>query len=349
MNERITIRLMENGKRLRIDAVSAGGVILRGEKDAFPRRIQLGLLPRGAAMRERARRLRSIKGWPRNEWKLTILCEDGRLVLAGVDPDGLPEGLYTLRVAIEDVKTVKRAGQRIEIPEGATARVDVDVKRDERRVVLTRPVSEFDDRIRTVLEAPASRLDTRPAPEWLTSARPRATRQACLLNILAKARVTPLKSANVAAEVRDVFFAATDRVFATVTPTLLTLLKNRSTGPRQQVFAEGEPRGRVHRKLLDRIEADGRAQPGAYVLQSFRARGKPSLQAVVAYPEGNPDIGPHFADLDLDLGNPLEDLSGLLIHMGELANSGRTDHLKLRGALVKGKTKPFVYYRITRS
>ena len=348
MNERIAIRLMEHGKRLRIDALSAEGVILRGEKDAFPCRVRIGLFPRGAAMRERVRRLRSIKGWPRDEWRLTSHSEDGRLVLAGVDPDGLPDGPYTLRVEIEDLKTTRRA-TRIEIRAGRTTRVDVDVTHDQRRVVLTKPVAEFDEQIRMVLEASASRLDTLPVPKWLTSPRPRAARKACLLNILAKARVMPLKSVNVAAELRDVFFAATDRVYATVTPTLITLLRSRSAGPRKTVFDEGEPKAGVHRKLLERIEEDGRVQPGAYVLQSFRARGKPSLQAVVAYPEGSPQMGPHFADLDLDLGNPLEDLSGLVIHMGELANRGRTDHLKLRRALTNGKTKPFVYYRVIKT
>ena len=50
--------------------------------------------------------------------------------------------------------------------------------------------------------------------------------------------------------------------------------------------------------------------------------------------------------LDLDLGNPLEDVVGFLIHMGELLNPGRTDHFKLFKTLKQGKAGEFLGYQI---
>jgi len=41
------------------------------------------------------------------------------------------------------------------------------------------------------------------------------------------------------------------------------------------------------------------------------------LQAVVAEPPAGCDFT--FADIDLDLGNPLQDVVGFVVHMGELA------------------------------
>ena len=59
-----------------------------------------------------------------------------------------------------------------------------------------------------------------------------------------------------------------------------------------------------------------------------------------------PTIGglPFCADLDIDLGNPLQDLEGFAIHMGELIGGGATDHFDLRKKLSKGATKNYLYY-----
>jgi hypothetical protein len=57
-----------------------------------------------------------------------------------------------------------------------------------------------------------------------------------------------------------------------------------------------------------------------------------------------PNGGPHFAEVDIGLGNPFGDLTGFFIHFGELLNPGRTDHIKLRSALAKTKASEFLYY-----
>ena len=47
---------------------------------------------------------------------------------------------------------------------------------------------------------------------------------------------------------------------------------------------------------------------------------------MVACPKDGEDGAYHYADLDLDLGNSLQDLVGFFVHMGELLNPDRTDH-----------------------
>ena len=55
---------------------------------------------------------------------------------------------------------------------------------------------------------------------------------------------------------------------------------------------------------------------------------------------------PFCADFDIDLGNPLEDVDGFVVHMGELALGGDTNHLELHDALDTGAMKPFLYYTV---
>jgi hypothetical protein len=54
-----------------------------------------------------------------------------------------------------------------------------------------------------------------------------------------------------------------------------------------------------------------------------------------------------FADFDLDLGNPLQDVVGLVIHIGELLDGKPTNHLDLGDSLRKNKaTAPYSYYTV---
>ncbi len=69
------------------------------------------------------------------------------------------------------------------------------------------------------------------------------------------------------------------------------------------------------------------------------------MQAVVAVPP-NPGPGAYFADLDIDLANPWEDVAGLLVHVGELIDADPTDHLALRRRLIRGAAREFMYYKV---
>ena len=61
-----------------------------------------------------------------------------------------------------------------------------------------------------------------------------------------------------------------------------------------------------------------------------------------------PPIGmPHtYAEFDLDLGNPLQDVLGFVTHVGELLDGKPTNHLDLRKTLAKGKAADFLYYTV---
>ena len=79
-------------------------------------------------------------------------------------------------------------------------------------------------------------------------------------------------------------------------------------------------------------------------LFSFRVEGSPSLQMVIATPSS--PFNACFVDLDLDLGNPLQDVAGLVVHIGELLSGKPTNHLDLQKKLSNGKAAPYLYYRV---
>jgi hypothetical protein len=83
-----------------------------------------------------------------------------------------------------------------------------------------------------------------------------------------------------------------------------------------------------------------------FSLMSYRQGGRNCLQIVVASPPQGLADTTVYADIDIDLGNPLWDLEGLIVHLGELLDSGRTDHFSLRRALQRGPTSDFVYYDV---
>ena len=84
------------------------------------------------------------------------------------------------------------------------------------------------------------------------------------------------------------------------------------------------------------------------MLHSYRHEGKNSLQMTLAAPP-SATSRPCFADIDVDLGNPLQDVAGTVIHLGELVDPGRTDHLALRKKLADGRARDFLYYKVQRA
>ena len=160
-------------------------------------RVNIGLVPRGSAMKQRVRWLCQRKDWPANEWRLDVREDGGCIALAGAEPDALPDGLYTLRVDIEGLKALDKRVV-VDLPRGGVQRVPVDVRRDRRRVELTVPVDSFDEQIGRILLAEESVLDQLKAAEWLRNNSPRSARKACLLNILAMTRVRPAISNSLA-------------------------------------------------------------------------------------------------------------------------------------------------------
>jgi hypothetical protein len=334
MNERIIFRLTDDGRHLPINSLSNEGVTLRNETDATPRGLVVEFDQDSPVTKIRMDRVRQLRDWHPHIFKLDVQLLGGDLVVTGVDPRALPAGRYWFKLRIADLNLPKER-MRIEIDEDGETTKEIKVKKDKRDVRLTSAVTAFDNEVRRVVEAPSSRLDGLAASEWLTNRNPRARRKACFLNLLAKLRTAATESDHLLRHVHHVFFADVDRIYARVDRELFTRLEALARDPSKPFFDEGAPASAGHRRLLERIS---RFEPNTeqFKLRSFRQEGKNSMQAVVAVP---PDpTRRHYADLDIDLGNPLQDIVGFVIHLGELIDPGKTDHLALREKLGKNKT-----------
>jgi len=171
-----------------------------------------------------------------------------------------------------------------------------------------------------------------------------ATVEARLLNLMASLRIRPNKGAPLIRMVRDVFMVANDRLYAKVDRKLLDSLQTLANDPKRPFYAEGTPHASIHGRLLAEMPEPPEVKSSFKNLLSFRAEGAPSMQVVIAVP---PADSPHtYADFDLDLGNPLQDVAGFFVHMGELLDGKPTNHLDLRKRLAKTTSAEFLYYTI---
>ena len=347
MNEFIEIEFRKpNGQRLRVRRQVNGGIEF-DEPDPIERTVGIQIRGRGDATKHRIRSLEKVKGWGPGGFRLTPSVEDGNIVLRGVDQDSLPTGLYSVRVQIEEAKT-RQATANVEIKQDGHGLVTVEVQRDERRVAVD--VSSTDDEIGRVLDASVIEehdlvtnvVRKRAAREWLKAADPRPARKACLLNLLAALRVTPSKTGALLTDVESVFHARNDRVYMKVKADLQKRVQALVKDPKKPFFAEGRPTAPIHLELLNEIPLDER--PLFQNLLSFRAEGRPSMQMVIAEPAtGLPHT---YAEFDLDLANPLQDLVGFVFHAIEVSAGKETSHMDLRKALAKGKAGEFLYYTV---
>jgi hypothetical protein len=308
MNESIRARLVDGEKKVPIELVSRAGVVLFGESSAWPRDVLLRLRPISPGTKERFERARQRHGWAPNEVKLNYQLRDGEVVFRGAHPDSLPAGTWELGVDIYDV--VADRLRWIEIPDDGECEIELKVKNDVRRMRI-RPAGEWDAGLRQVLAA--SELDGIPGEQWALDGTVRSNRRACALNVLAVCRELGLTD-----EIEWIFLAEVDRVHARVSPEFRAKVERlgRFRGPKPPGHA-------IHRRVLDGHGLTPEQQQ-AYELHSFRQAAIPSLQIVTASPPGG--VGPHFADLDIDLGDVYNPL-GLVIHTVEIAHPQRTDHL----------------------
>jgi len=198
-----------------------------------------------------------------------------------------------------------------------------------------------------------SMIDAVPAAEWIASDRPRPARQACLLNILAKARVPAAPEMGIADPLsrflKFVYRADVDRAYAVCSKELPGILERLCE--LGWWVAEGTPKAAIHGLLLDSLTSLQVPEDVAnrFELRSYRQGGVKCLQFVVAVPPSDYDQSTVYADIDIDLGNPLWDLEGIVIHLGELLDSGKTDHMKLRAALSGTAESEFLYYDLVKA
>ncbi|MBM3747636.1 MAG: hypothetical protein FJW34_17760 [Acidobacteria bacterium] len=348
MNESLLLRFRTEDRPVNvIDFKADDGVVFDWHRDASPLNLALGLQPVFPGHLDPVRRRRD---WRNKEFALDAVVHDGGLRLSGFrgDPEGLPAGVYDLTVEVESME-FKKPSERIEIPRGGQ-HVETFVEEPETRTVSVH--ENFDSITAQILNHPRSSIEDEQVLTWLRSERPRPARKACLLNILAKLRVPPERQSGLteplARALDFLYFADVDRIYAAAQPALLEALK-RLTAAKLWV-EEGYPAASIHRRLIDSLGRFGipAADAARYELVSYRQGGRNCLQICAASPPegcGKPEI---YLDIDMDLGNPLWDLEGLIVHLGELLDPGRTDHLALHRALNQGATEDFLYYDVVR-
>lgn len=339
MNEFIEIELRSKGTPIKITRQIDDGRIELSEPDPISRRVSIGLSPSEAITQERMRSVRQRLGWRPDQFGLKVSVERGCLILRGVDPNALPRGRYRLRVEIEEAKTKKQPAVARVLEEG-NSRIAAEITLDDRQISVD---LEFcDPLVGRVIDA--SVLDKMPAREWLASPDWRPSKRACLLNLLANLRARPTVKSPLIDQVRQITVAFRDRVYAAVGPTLNGTLIELSRDSKLPFYHEGRPTASIHERLLDSIPSEERHLFSKERLVSFRGEGSPSLQICVAQPSGG-EVA--YAEFDLDLGNALQDVVGIIVHVGELIDGKPTNHLDLFKKLAKQpKVSQYLYYQV---
>lgn len=285
--------------------------------------------------------IRSNHGWHPWQFDLTFTPEPAGIRVSGVDAYGLPPAYYWCRIRIQDVK-ISSGRLNFGIDQNATDEVVVaKITSDDRDVELH--LDQCHDVDVSQLLSVASPLDGGSLEAWLAGAHA-AKEKACALNLAAALRVRPNTTTPFIQRVQSIFRVRPDRVYASVDPELHAWLEMLSQDPGLPVYAEGEPHAPIHQQLLQSLPVAADRTAG-YSLASYRAEGSPSLQAVIAIPPGGYPQR-FYADFDLDLGNPLQDVVGFAIHMGELLKATLTDHLALWKDLRTQAAGDFLYYKV---
>lgn len=341
MNEYIEIRFKKNGRPLRVKRELPGGIEFE-ERDPVERTVLYQITGRSEATRMRMRHIRRINGWAPGQFWLEPSVDDGALVIRGATKYSLPEGDYELRLQIEEA-SVSQKNRFVAVPHDGGGTMFADVKMDERTITVT--LEGCDQCVKQVIERSA--VDGRPARGWLHSSGPRATRRACLLNLLASLRVQPTMAQPFIHLVHHVHRVGHDRVYAKVDRELLQRVQRLALDPSKPFYEEGPPRAEIHGQLLATLPEPPEVKVWFQTLVSFRSEGKPSLHIVIAVPP--PQLPYAYAEFDLDLSNPLQDLVGFVGHMGELLDGKSTNHLDLRKHLAKTKARDYLCYSIRTS
>jgi hypothetical protein len=307
-------------------------IVLAGEADSWPRAVVLGLNAADPITEMLLEQFFQQQG--RRTFEFTAMLAGDRLRLVGQAPNGS----YMLRVAIEGL-TLQKETLPLTIREGYEDIVIATVVADPRGI---RQVHPFDSEIEQVLQA--STLEGETALDWVSDSTQRASRRACVQNILAKLRCAPSVADPLLPLIKDVFLAAPNRVYAAVHSRLHERLQELVAAG--EWSHEGEPVSPCHARLLEQLTARG-MEPDAdqYALDSFRQETAPSVQIVVAVP---PTPGrSYYADIDIDLGNPFMDLRGLVVHASEVASGNITDHLAMWRELSRDPlVAPFLAYEV---
>jgi len=322
------------GKILPVTALEANeGIVLDGETGAWPLGVALQLTPVSPGTRVKWEAIQRKQGWiGARTFGLSMSVRDGRLRFEGVKPTLLPEGKYQASIFIGGYRFHNRLHE-FTIPKNGTALIHAPDKPEKRRLQLDRDITEFDDATRRILNA--SSIDGIELCDWLRQDHRRDSRKACILNILARLRTPIGDKAPLSEGIKRLIFADVDRISAELEPRFVGRIQLPDAG-----FREDSVIHSTHLRLL-RFVPNGTSSQ----LHSVREHTpKLSMQLTLAIPD-DPDQ-PQYADIDIDLGNPFTTPLGFVIHLGELIDPGKTDHLSLCDKLRNGPCSDFLYYRV---
>lgn len=338
MPEGFRLSLLRNNVDLLIDKLDQPNedllVTFHNEFDPYPRKLKLQFSPRSEAARHRIDQIKIKNNWV--QYIFNAKLDQQHLRFNTDNPDDMPAGDYSVRLWIEDLsiepkemplKIKKKGGELI-----------VNVPVDARKIDI-RPsfANNADQDISDLLDRSVN-LDQLPLKQWLLDPRPRPQRVACLLNILAVLRTSPSSDSPFITLINRIIAVLPDRIYAEVDPQLKARLQNLVNTTN---FYEDWVVLPEHKNVI----LFAGKNPDDYNLSSFRQAGHPSMQFSISNRKlGNEPF--HYADIDLDLGNPLQDAVGFLVHVSELFSDAKTDHISLQHDLNVPPTDHFLYYDV---
>jgi len=344
MNEYIEINFTRRGKKWPVRKQFEDGQIEFEESDPIPRRVAVYLEPRAESTRERMKWVRQRLGWHGSDFQLDMRAEGGTLVLRGVRQDAhdtstnLPPGFYNLRVQVEEA-VVRKQAAGVQLKSEGYHEATVDLATDDRTITVD--LVGCDAEVERILSA--SSIDGATGLDWVRLPDRRPSQRACLLNLIASLRARPVLKDPLSSLVRSFFWASHDRAYAQTDVELIKRLEALARDESKPFYREGRPTAKIHEQLLDQIPSGDADKFSTARLVSFRGEKSPSLQVVTAAPsEGSLA----YAEFDLDLGNALQDLWGIIVHVGELVDGKPTNHLDLHKKLSKTPAGPFLHYTV---
>jgi len=337
MNESITLEFRKDGVKVPVNSFNLeDGIVLGNETSAWPITMAIGIVPASPITAFAMDGVRQRMDWRKPRYLFNVALVNGALRVTGVKDFGLPAGRYKVSIDLKGVRLHQNQAE-LDVPKGGSGVMAISLARDKQRFEFFPDMIPETDVSARVLDAPESVLDGQPVLQWLKGAGPRIERKACLLNILAALRCTPAVSDSLCAGVRSVFFADVDRICAALSGDFPQRLR-KTPG----LHSEGAPTAGIHARMLTCIP--GR-RPEEFRLESFRIGEFNSLQFCLAVPRLASDDPTVYADIDIDLGNPLASLGGLIVHLGELIDPGQTNHLNLFSKLrQRSGIGDFLYY-----